>query len=182
MAEYERTIDISSQSLEKGEVRDGKQLVAWDCIQTCNDACPIRNNCTYKTAYGVACELQKSYLESLTDMIFSTYRYLNDDMLFKIGMQLVPMYSQLCRQKIVEKSILSLTYEDNKGVTRIHPIYKEIRETIKTIGCVWKDIGFTPLIPDVPAGTPGNKRPGFGDPDHYARISQGADNKRDLIR
>lgn len=184
--EFEPSIDINAGTLAKGEFREGKQLVAWDCIQECRDRCPIYHlGCAYK-AVSKPCGLQTDYINNLTNTIAKTYRYLNDDMLFKVGMQLVPLYSQLCRQKIVEKSVLSLTYEDNKGVTRIHPIYKEIRETIKCITVVWREIGFTPIIPDplnqAMGGRQGAGASGFGDPNHYRTITQNADNKRDIIR
>lgn len=173
-------INISNDSMNKGLVREGHELMAWDCIQTCHQRCPIHSICTYKNTTSSKCALQINYLENLTKTIFKTYRYCNDEIMFKIGMHLVPLYSQLCRQKIVEKAVEELAYEDNKGVTRIHPIYKEIRETLKVITVIWKEMGFTPEMGTnlpVPKG-----RPGFGNPDHYEEISKNADNKRDLIR
>lgn len=173
-------IDISSDNINKGLVREGKSLIAWDCIQTCDlENCPISETCVYKKNEGDKCKLQVEYLQSLTNMILTTYRYLNDDMLYKVGMQLIPLYSMLCRQKIVEKSVISLAYFDAKGIVRIHPIYKEIRETIKTITVVSKEIGFTDIInPDMPR----IGREGFGDVNHYEEISKNADNKRNIIR
>jgi hypothetical protein len=168
-------INISNDSMSKGLVKD-KQLIAWDCIQLCDPmSCPIGNTCTYKST--PKCSVQLSYLNALTDMVFKTFRYLNDDSLFKIGMHLIPLYSQLCRQKIVEKSVINICYEDSKGVTRIHPIYKEIRETMKTISCMWKELG---LCGNIDPGLPNDR--GFGDNQHYSTISQNADNKRDVIR
>ena len=178
-AENQYVVNIASDSMNKGEVREGHSLISWDCIQTCTEHCPIHSTCTYKVTPHSKCNLQTQYLERLTETIFSTYRYCSSEVMYKIGMQIVPLYSMLCRQKIVEKSVMNLAYEDNKGVTRIHPIYKEIRETLKTIASIWKDVGFIPAInPNLP--TVG--RPGFGDPSHYERITQGADNKRDVIR
>lgn len=176
-------IDMCNSSMVKGEVRDGKNLVAWDCIQDCRpDSCPIGSQCMYKASEK--CGVQVQYLQALTDTLFTTYRYLSEEMLFKIGMHLVPLYSQLCRQKIVEKSVGSLCYEDAKGVTRIHPIYKEIRETMKVIVVMWKEMGFNGMPnganPDVPTFM--NNRDGFGDPTHYANLVKDADNKRNVIR
>jgi hypothetical protein len=194
MEESQVSINIGSQELRKGEIREGKQLVAWDCVQDCvPDVCPIGRKCLYAERSlsrkgGGRCALQVEYLQAFVDMIFTTYRYLDDGDTYKVGMMLVPLYSQLCRQKIVEKGVEQLAYEDAKGVTRIHPIYKEMRETMKTITTVWKEMGFkVPVNPSLPAGAlpTGNsvyKHGGFGDPTHYATISQGADNKRNLIR
>lgn len=175
----ENEIDISAEGLEKGIVRDGQTLVAWDSIQTCVSNCPIFSVCNHKTKEHNKCNLQIQYLQNLTNTIFTTYRYCSPEVMFKIGMHLVPLYSQLCRQKIVEKAVIELAYEDAKGVTRIHPIYKEIRETLKVITLIWKEMGFSPNVdPNLPK--PG--RPGFGDPNHYENISANSDNKRNVIR
>ena len=177
--ENETAIDISLDSMNKGLVRENHPLMAWDCITECEESCPIHSKCTYKKTPHTKCALQITYLENLTTTIFNTYRYCSEEVMFKIGMQIVPLYSMLCRQKIVEKSVMNLAYEDAKGVTRIHPIYKEIRETLKTIAGIWKEVGF---VGSVDPALPLVGRPGFGDPNHYKNISQGADNKRNLIR
>lgn len=181
-------ITIGSNTLQKGEVREGKQLVAWDCVQECDlERCPINETCTYRhlaIKNDGKCSLQIQYLQAFTDMVFSTYRCMTEDDMFKVGMHLVPLYSQLCRQKIVELSVKSVTYEDNKGVTRIHPIYKEMRDTMKTISTIWKDLGViggpNPALPLNGNGTVG--RAGYGDPTHYANISKNDNDKKGLIR
>lgn len=176
----ENELNIANDSLNKGLVRDNKSLIAWDCVVSCDfEQCPIANTCVYKKNEGDKCKLQVEYLQAFTNMIFSTYRYLNDDMLYKVGMQLIPLYSMLCRQKIVEKSVGQLAYFDAKGIVRIHPIYKEIRETMKVIAVISKEIGFTEILnPDLPRVG----REGFGDINHYEEISKNADNKRNVIR
>lgn len=190
MSESDRFIarvTLGDQSLQKGEVREGQQLIAWDCIQDCvPHNCPIGNNCVYSALStsdpSCKCSLQKQYLQSFVDMIFSTYRYMDEGDMFRVGMHLVPLYSQLCRQKILEKSVDSISYVDNKGNIRIHPIYRELRETMKTITSIWKDMGFqnvaNPRLPD--SGIVKNN--GFGDPNHYERLLQHADNKRGITR
>lgn len=172
-------INIATDSLNKGIISNGKELIAWDCIQECDlEVCPIAETCIYQNSNKEKCGIQIAYLNSLTNMIFSSYRYLGQDILFKVGMQLIPLYSQLCRQKIVEKSLKSITYHDNKGVLRIHPIYKEIRETLKVITGITREIGFISYPnPDLPPD-----KEGFGDPNHYRNISQNTDNKQGIIR
>jgi len=175
-------IDISNSSMQKGLVREGKSLIAWDCIQECHtEDCPIRNACLFKplpTDEVKKCNVQIQYLNALTDMVFTTYRYLNDDVLYKIGMHIIPLYSMLCRQKIVEKSLINITFLDNKGNIKMHPIYKEIRETMRIISDMWKSVGVLSM-PDPEAGT---GRVGFGDNGHYAKISENSDNKKGIIR
>jgi hypothetical protein len=180
----QRLMNIATEGLSKGVVRDDKQLIAWDCIQDCSmENCPISNKCLYIERSNPKCALQIEYLQSFTDMIFRTYRYVDEADMFRIGMNLVPLYSSLCRMKIVEKSIGSLTYEDAKGRVIIHPIYKEMRETMKVIQSLWREMGFMSMgAPGLPDPTFANGKTGFGDPNHYQTISQGADNKRDVIR
>jgi hypothetical protein len=175
---------ISNASLNKGLVREDKQLVAWDCIQDCvPERCPIGTRCTYKHHSDPKCAVQTEYLQTFVDTIFRTYRYMDEAEMYKIGMHLVPLYSQLCRLKIVELGVGAVTYEDLRGVTKIHPIFKEIRDTLRVISSLWRDIGFTgPNAPALPGDVFAGGREGFGDPGHYARISQDSDNKRNVIR
>jgi len=178
-------ITIGTQALVKGEVREGKQLVAWDCIQDCvPEHCPIGTTCAYSAASQAEgrCSLQIEYVQSFVDMMFRTYRYLNEDDLFKVGMHLIPLYSQLCRQKIVEKGVGRLCYEDSKGNTKIHPIHREIRDTLRSISLAWRDLEIEPLALADPTANTAAYKAGFGDPGHYARLIQGADNKRNVIR
>jgi hypothetical protein len=188
--ETENKINIGSNTLQKGEVRDGMQLVAWDCIQECHpEECPIGRSCLYSSESLASsdgqCSLQRQYLQSFVDVILRTYRYIDEGDMFRIGMHLVPLYSQLCRLKIVEKSVVNVTFIDHKGVTRIHPIFREMRDTMKTITSLWREMGFQNTVNPSMPGEDVNKyrgRSGYGDPDHYERISQNSDNKRGTIR
>lgn len=181
-------IDISVSGLQKGVVRNDQQLIAWDSVQPCNvNICPISSTCVYadpEQTHTRKCTVQVEYLQSFVDMIFNKYRYMGEDDMFKIGMHVIPLYSQLCRLKIAERGVLTALQEDrNSGRTSIHPIFREIRETIRAISAQWKELGF--IIP--PQGALSNPtstldRAGFGDPHHYAAISLNSDNKRNVIR
>jgi hypothetical protein len=177
-------IDISCSSMTKGTVREGMELKSWDCIQDCNkDQCPIGHSCIYSASSSPKCALQTEYLQSFVDIIFRTYKYIDEADMFKIGMHLVPLYSQLCRMKIAEKGVTAVTYEDLRGKTCIHPIFKEMRDTMKTISMLWKDLGFTEVLnPALPDGSGIYGRGGFGDPNHYAMISADSTSKRNVIR
>lgn len=177
-------IDITSNTLQKGQIREGQQLVAWDCVPDCDiDACPLGNTCTYQHKSN-KCALQTEYLQSFIDMTLRTYRSISEDDMFKIGMHIIPLYSNLCRMKIVEKGLREVTYIDAKGNPKVHPVFKEIREIIKVITSLWKDMGFlkipNPNLPNPTAFVGG--REGFGDPNHYASLTQDATNKRNVIR
>lgn len=179
-------IDINSNSMVKGEIREGIDLISWDAIQKCNkDICPIGKSCQVASVLANRpCAVQTQYLQSFVDTVFQTYRGLDESDAYKVGMHLVPMYSQLCRLKILEKAQENVMYYDRHGSPSIHPVYKEIRDTLKTISTLWKDIG----IKGGPVGfsngptAPGQANRGYGDPTHYDTISKGADNKRNVTR
>lgn len=180
--------NLGSMELEKGTIRDGHKLFAWDAIQECrsNDCC-VASKCSYLKKGK--CGLQVHYLKTLTNTICSTYKYLDDMQYFKIGMQIIPLYSHLLRLKLLEMSITDVVYENAKGIKFIHPVYKEIRQTLSTIHLMWKDLEMNPLLPDVPS--PANPEdPGIGDtgdvmngdPNYYAKLSEGNVLKRRKIR
>jgi len=179
-------IDINSNSMVKGEIREGLNLVSWDAIQKCNkEICPIGDECLVAPVLANRpCAVQTQYLQSFIDTVFLTYRGLDESDAYKVGMHLVPMYSSLCRLKILEKSLENVGYFDRHGNPAIHPIYKEIRDTMKTISLLWKDIGIKGGPVGFNDGTiaPGQANRGFGDPTHYDAISRGADNKKNVTR
>jgi hypothetical protein len=128
----------NTSDLEKGSV-DGKMLFAWDSIQNCTGKkCIIVDRCEHLKKGK--CALQLSYIMALSKSIFSKYRFMDEVSLFKVGMHLVPLYSQLCRLKMLELSIENLEVVDSKGRISIHPVHKQIRETIMVIIATWRDL------------------------------------------
>lgn len=181
-------IDMNNHSLCKGEVREGMNLIAWDSIQVCRpEGCPIgaAGICMYaEDSRDAPCRVQTEYLQSFVAVVFRTYKSLDEADTYRIGMHLVPLYSQLCRMKLVEKSIEQVLYYDKHGNPGVHPIYKEIRDTIKVISNLWKDIGMRAGPPGAGELTPqfGPGKSGFGDPNHYNNISQGTEKKVNVVR
>jgi hypothetical protein len=144
-------LDIGSLTLDKGLVRRDVKMFAWDGIQECTggihvvDAehpnpfiCPVTHLCGY--IKRGKCAVQVKYLEALYSSVLGTYSYLDEAMLFKIGMQIIPLYVQLVKLQIVELSLHSPIYTTDKGAIMVHPVYKEVRETMKAIHIMWKDL------------------------------------------
>ncbi len=142
-------LNIGNLKLDKGLVRKDVKMFAWDSIRECNgDAsaegfdsdtiCPAHNLCSY--VKRGKCAVQVKYLESLYSSILSSYSYLDEAMLWKIGMQIVPLYLQLVKLQIIELSLGSPVYNSEKGTVLVHPVYREIRETLKVIHLMWKDL------------------------------------------
>lgn len=184
-------LDIGNMNLEKGIVRKDIKFFAWDCVRECNGGndvgedvrCAASHLCSY--IKRGKCAVQLKYLESLYHSILSTYTYLDEPMLFKIGMQIVPLYAHLVKLQLVELGLPSPSVVNTKGGADIHPVYKEIRETLKTIHVMWKDldltISFSPKLrlgPDANKGSGGgggeDKQAAIamdrGDPDFHKRL------------
>jgi hypothetical protein len=68
---------------------------------------------------------------------------MDDFDLFRVGMQVIPLYKQLARFKIIEMSITSQNIPEmtKSGTTKINSLFKEIREVIKTIDSTWRELG-----------------------------------------
>jgi hypothetical protein len=186
-------LKIGSLTLEKGFVREGVKMFAWDGIPNCTGGifevnpddpnppviCPVNHLCSY--IKRGKCAVQVKYLESLYSSILGTYHYLDEAMLFKIGMQIIPLYIQLVKLQIVELSLGSPTYVTDKGTVIVHPIYKEIRETMKTIHIMWKDLDLSFSFTKKP-GLEGDSDDGHGDPSFYKKLIEDNVSQKGVIR
>ncbi len=140
----------------KGEIRKGVKFFAWDAVQDCSkNNCPAFKKCEFLKKGK--CAVQVKYLKTLTETIQRNYKYLDEMQLFKVGMQIIPLYSHLLRLKLVEMGIEEVIYMNNKGGKFVHPVYKEIRQTLLTITMMWKDLEITPHIPDPEMGNSGEE-------------------------
>ena len=134
-----------------------KMLFSWDAINDCiNEDCPAYEICHYEKTGK--CRVQLSYIRGVQGIIFKNYSdTATETQLYKVGMYLNPLYINLCKFKIAELGVRKVIYHNKAGSKVINPIYKEIRETIKTIEAIWKSIGLDPddKAPFVPGSNPG---------------------------
>lgn len=177
--------NVGTLNLEKGIIRKGQTLFAWDGIQDCSmEKCVVYNKCNNALHKG-KCAVHVNYIRTLYDIIISTYKYLNEMQYFKIGIHIVPLYSHLFRLKLLEMSITDVVYVNNKGVKFIHPVYKEIRQTLSTIHLMWKDLEVNIGIPSIP--NPGESLPMEdsiinGDPNYYDSLTKRGTSIKKRIR
>ena len=180
-------IVLGGLDLDKGEVRPGHSLFAWDAIQDCaKENCPIYEECNYPKKNK--CAVQERYVTVLCKTIVRTYKWLDDVQLTKIGVQILPLYSHLVRLKIIEKGVAleGIVLVNPKGIKYIHPIFKEIRQTLLMINQMWRDLLIRPInlmTPD-PSDPSADLNPDNdpriidGDPNYYKNlVSKGRDNK-----
>ena len=190
-------LKIGSLTLDKGFIRQDVKMFAWDGIQECTggifevdpmdpnppNICPVNHLCSY--IKRGKCAVQVKYLEALYSSMLGTYHYLDEPMLFKIGMQIIPLYVQLVKLQIVELSLHSPTYLSDKGTILVHPIYKEIRETLKCIHLMWKDLDLAFNFnkkPDLKNPTVEIENNGRSDPAFYKRLTEDNTSMKGVIR
>lgn len=177
---------VGDSQLEKGEVREGITLYAWDSIPRCTSGeCPVHVSCVYEKEGK--CGVLSDYLQTFYKAVLGTYRYMDETMLFKVGMQIVPIYLHLAKFQLIELSLQSPMTLDSKGNEIIHPVYKGIRDTMKTINSLWKDLGLTfefpfkpKLKPSEEDNLPGNT--GRGDPSYYANLTKDNRSMKGVVR
>lgn len=154
---------IGQIRLEKGQwnakgVKDF-YLVAWDFAVPCDyEKCVVYDRCTYlekwtmregKEGLGKAgrtdkCVMQMRYLRNVMTAFVGkmkqTQKNEQEDII-KFGFSLLPLYAQLFKFKLYEFGNNDVMVYSARGDSKINPVYKEIREIIKTIHGVWRDIG-----------------------------------------
>lgn len=138
-------------------VDDGVYLITWDFVGKCvYEECRLFEKCQYKNLASMKRENKdKSYF---TDNCLMQYRYLKNVLfgfiekmrkekkveqedVLKFGFHMLPLYTQLFKFKMFEHGKADILVYTSRGDAKINPVYKEIREVIKTITTVWRDIG-----------------------------------------
>jgi hypothetical protein len=118
----------------------------WTAVQDCEmEDCISAHVCPYFSEERERkCVVMMKYLKQVEKMILDNLAPDMDDFdLFRVGMQVIPLYKQLARFKIIEMSITSQNIPEmtKSGTTKINSLFKEIREVIKTIDSTWRELG-----------------------------------------
>ena len=129
------SINLGSLDIDKGN-SEGQDIVLFDAITNCvMKDCPIYSDCPCKKDKNKVCTIREKYLNHCLKTLNGVPNKLDDLATMKIGFSLIPMYSQLINFKILAHSLPSVM-EGRK----IHPVYREIRECIKIILTLLKDL------------------------------------------
>ncbi len=117
-------------------------VVIWDACHNCiGDRCPISHRCEFYLTEE-KCMVMYYYLDNVFRTALDTIGdKISKKEMHKIGLHLVPLYTQLVKFKIEELGIERPTYTTEKGDVKMHPLYREIRSTIKMIDDMWSDLG-----------------------------------------
>lgn len=173
---------LGDVSVERGKTRNQQvRLYSWDAINDCQaENCVAYQFCRYDKKGK--CTIQANYLRAFSDVMFTNFAAsFTEGDFYYIGMHMMPLYKTLCKLKIEELAVTRVINVDEKGVRRVNPVYKEIRETIKLINSLWKSMGMT----KGPAPIPGD--PDFPDDEDDGVIegeveSPMASKKKGLVR
>ncbi len=147
---------VGKLSIRRGKAVPGEEVKIWsfDAIGECTfEECPAFIDCSYKSR-GDKCGVQLSYIRSIWGMIYDNYsERFTEPFLFRIGTHMIPLYKGLCKMKIQEIGVENVCYTTDKGSIMIHPIYKEIRAQLTTIGKEWSSLGMAEgLLPEIDFG------------------------------
>jgi len=136
-------------STRRGKDEGQKSLFSWEPIPDCTDEeCPIRQKCDF-VKRGNKCHVVAGIVKSAALNILNNYgKQLNNALRNRIGLHLMPLYVQYAKQCVYEASLSTPDFTDNKGNPKVNPIYKEIRETVRTIDLQWKTLGLVDMKVD----------------------------------
>jgi len=142
----------------RGMLEEAK-LFSWDVVPKCPQPpptddegnvppgfliCPAIALCSFDKSTlqkEVKCGVTTQYLRGTAEMIFNNFaNLLSEDDFYRVGMHLMPLYRMLVKLKIHELGVRRAVTTSDRGVTKANPIYKEIRETIKSIESMWYNL------------------------------------------
>ena len=126
----------------KGKTPQGYQIIMFDAVRPCREnRCPIHDLCPYTKAGK--CKIETTYLDAVFKSLCSIVRNkLTQELLNKFTLHLLPLHHQLIKFKIKAYSVEDVCFTTVQGGVKMHPIFKEIRETIKQIENTQKSMGF----------------------------------------
>ena len=126
---------MGSLNIVKGKM-SGALLVAFDLVEDCSDSkCPIYAKCKYEKAGP--CSVQAEYIGMVTAKLGKIAAVDSEVDSVRVGMLIVPLFQQLIRLKMEEYCTSVLGGKSGKA----NPIFKETRETIKTIDQILSKLG-----------------------------------------
>lgn len=165
--------------------RPGSQsMYMWDVVMDCmHHDCPLHHRCPYfrrikKIKNLDKCKVQMEYINIVYKALMDRFdcAKITNEQVMRIGMQVLPLYTQLFKMKMIEFNVGmdDVVSKSGKGGKSIHPIYKEIRELIKTINTVWKSVGSENVKPNKKKSKEVEKDvEGFGDSAFYEMMMEG---------
>lgn len=121
-------------------------VVMWDAVPKCvPEECIIEEMCPYNK--NGLCTLRSMYQKHVVDTVLNCFgEEITGEEMLKIGMHLIPLYTQLIQMKMVALVASPMTI--SRGSLVPNPVYKEIRIIIREISACLRDLGISgnPLV------------------------------------
>ncbi len=154
-------------------VTESKQTIYawWDAVPLCTKSdCPASEECPYEQVGK--CNQQRDIIKTFGVFIFDYFENdLDEYKLYRIGVELVPLYMDLIRFYIEKQGIKEVVTMDGHGRQQTNPLFKLINEQRREIGRLWKELGMKGSCP-MPGGTGGKpKNPRHGVPGYYDEMA-----------
>ena len=125
---------------------DKYDFVVWDYIHACEPStCELAKHdiCNYDKE-GL-CGVEEWYVNAIF-AVLAGFAERSGDVLVKqwLGFHVMPLYHQLVKLKKLEWAVSAvgrMEFQTKMGDWKIHPVYREIRDTIRAITMEWKVAG-----------------------------------------
>lgn len=139
-----RRVELYRLKPTKGFIgRTDIRFIAIDAVQNCiGDRCRVYRDCPYGAALPEKCTIEQKYMEAVIGSIKEIIGKAMDQAICnKISLHLLPLFQQLVRFQLFAYSVSDVVYTTQAGVIKPHPIFKEIRDTIKSIEMTQRSLG-----------------------------------------
>jgi len=125
----------------KGYTKEGLRMIAIDAVRDCvGEDCPVYQKCPYSK--NGKCSVETGYISAVMDSYYDLIKKdMNQELLNAFTLRLLPLFHQLVRFQIFAYSVQEVCYVTSRGLLKMHPVFKEIRETIRSIEATQKSIG-----------------------------------------
>lgn len=153
-------------SITCGNLKRDVPFILWDSIPMCDIAkCSIGAVCPNAAkSEGRKCTIQTKYIKNVYGWLVDAVADNVDTItMMDIGLQLMPLYGQLIKMKILETSLEHNLTEQTKSGIKIHPVYREIRSIMGQISEVQARLLCRPAEGPEPINV---RDLGRGDPDY----------------
>ncbi len=123
-------------------VISGKSIMTWMPIPSCTPKkCSLKKMGKCKVKIAPECLVEKGYVDQVySEILEDRIKGMTSDQKLAVGTMIIPLYHQLVKFKmmalVIDHDGDSIMH--SKAGVRIHPIFREIRETMKAIDALWR--------------------------------------------
>lgn len=123
--------------------QDKIHIIQFTAVRNCRlERCPIHDLCVYTKNSNEKCKVELLYLDAVFKSLCNIVRNkMTQEVMNKFTLHILPLHQMLIRFKIKAYSVEDVCFSTVQGAIKVHPIFKEIRETINSIEKTQKSMG-----------------------------------------